>query len=405
MSAKRYVIIGAGASGLSLCHALLERGVTDEIVVLDQKTAFTDDRTWCFWNTALHPYSSLASHCWQRWNVVQSGGQTVSQTSARGGYACLRGIDFYSFVTEAIRGASNVTLKLGCPLESLQNEPNGVAVTAGGETWNADAVFDSRPRPVPPGGLSFSQRFFGQFIRTSSPAFDPSRCTLMDFRVSQQNGLHFVYVLPFSPTEALVENTYIQAASAEKIPADQHRQEIGAYLTETCRLDAFAVQREEAGAIPMTTQPFPKRDGRVFYLGTAGGCSKPSSGYTFTRIQEQCRQLADAVHSGTLERFREKLPARRYRFFDAVFLQALSDNPAGFPGYFQSLFTRVPPDMLTAFLSETSTWPGDFQILRSLPLRPFLTAALRAAPLLVPSLRAGPKQPRLSAPGSLSPPG
>ncbi len=398
MPAKRYVIIGAGASGLSLCHALIQRGVTDDIVVLDQKTAFTDDRTWCFWETAPHPYRHLASFCWPRWDVITEDGP-ASQTSVRGGYACLRGIDFYNYLAKITRSAPNVTLKLGCPVQSLQQTSGSVCVTAGGEDWDADAVFDSRPRPVSPGGLSFSQRFFGQFLRTAAPVFNPSCCTLMDFRVSQQFGLHFVYVLPFSPTEALVENTYIQPIGAGKITAEQHRQEIHAYLIDAYSVDGFDVQREEAGAIPMTTQPFPKRDGRIFFIGTAGGCSKPSSGYTFTRIQEQCRQIADAVQTGTLESFRETPTSWRYQFFDTVFLQALQDNPGAFPGYFHRLFTRVPPDTLTAFLSEASTWTGDLPIIRALPLRPFLSAALRAAPLLLPPRRAGRRPPRLSAPG------
>ena len=384
MSAKRYVIIGAGAAGLSLCDALLARGITDEIVILDQKLAFTDDRTWCFWNTP-HPFRGFAAHCWPRWDVVQGDGHTASQTSSCGGYACLRGADFYAAVCRTIQRSANVTLKLGCAIESLRAEADRVVVTgAGGAAWEAGYVFDSRPRPLLSSGLSFSQRFFGQFIRTSTPVFDPSRCTLMDFRASQNNGLHFLYVLPFSPTEALVENTYIQPVSAGKITPDLHRQEISAYLAETRSLKTFEVQREEAGAIPMTAQPFPKRQGRVFFIGTAGGCSKPSSGYTFTRIQEQCRQIADAVQLGTLDTFREKPAAWRYRFFDLVFLQALQDHPEAFPGYFQRLFSRVPPDTLTAFLSETSTWLSDIQILRSLPLGPFLTAALRAVPHLVP---------------------
>ncbi len=396
MPAKRYLIIGAGASGLSLCHALLERGITDDIVVLDQKKAFTNDRTWCFWDAAPHAYSKLASHRWQRWDVITESG-LASQTSARGGYACLRGQDFYEAVVSILRHAPNVTLKLDALVESVEETAACVRVTAGGQAWNADAVFDSRPRPVPHGGLSFSQRFFGQFLCTSTSAFDPSRCTLMDFRVSQQHGMHFVYVLPFSPTEALVENTYIQPVSAQKPAPDQHRQEIRAYLADAYSQNAFHVQQEEAGAIPMTTQPFPKRDGRVFFIGTPGGCSKPSSGYTFARIQKQCRQIADAVKAGTLEQFRET-PAHRYRFFDSVFLQALRDDPGAFPGYFHRLFTRVPPDTLTAFLSETSTWTGDLQIIRALPLKPFLTAALRAAPLLMPPRRSAAK-PRLSAPG------
>ena len=329
----------------------------------------------------------------------------ASQALSQGGYACLRSMDFYTRVSEIMGSHPNVTLKLGCPVESVQACPGGGAdVTADGQTWHADAVFDSRPQPVPPGGISFSQRFFGQFIRTPSPMFDPTRCTLMDFRVSQSSGLHFIYVLPFSPTEALVENTYIHSADAQKTTPEQHRLEIADYLAETYRFNAFEAEREEAGAIPMTTQPFPKRDGPTFFIGAAGGCGKPSSGYTFTRIQDQCRHIADAAASGNLSRFREKSPPWRYRFFDTVFLQAMQDNPAAFPSYFHRLFSNVAPDALTAFLSESSTWPSDFRILRSLPLKPFLTAALRAAPLLLPVRSAG-QQSAVSAPGLLSPPG
>lgn len=370
MSAKRYVIAGAGAAGLSLCYALLERGVTEEIVVLDRKTAFTDDRTWCFWNTAPHPFSHLASSCWDRWEVVSVDGRQAAQTS-RGGYACLRGGDFYAYVSEAIRRHPNVTLNLGYPVDATLPD--------------ADFVFDSRPRPVPTGGLSFSQRFYGQFVHAPAPVFNPLSCTLMDFRVSQERGLHFVYVLPFSPTEALVENTYIQPFDTGAVSAEQHRNEIAAYLSERYASDSFTAEREEAGAIPMTTQGFPKRNGRVFFIGTAGGCAKPSSGYTFTRIQAQCRQIAEAAAAGRLDSFQEAPPSARFRFFDTVFLQALHDNPGAFPDYFTRLFSRVPPDTLTAFLSETSLWPSDFHILRALPLMPFLRAAIRAAPLLARS--------------------
>ena len=370
MSAKCYVILGAGAAGLSLCHALLKRGVTDDIRILDRKTAFTDDRTWCFWNTAPHPFSHLAAHCWHSWDVIGSDGRRASQHSDHG-YACLRGIDFYTYVIEELRRHPNVTIELGCPVENSLPE--------------ADFIFDSRPRPIPPGGLTFSQRFFGQFVRTQDPVFDPSRCTLMDFRVPQEQGLHFIYVLPFSPTEALVENTYIQAPSTVAITATQHRAEISAYFSTQFGLEGFTAEREESGAVPMATREGPKRDGNVFFIGTAGGCSKPSSGYAFTRIQQQCRLIADAVAAGTLGSFEEPLTPARFRFFDTVFLQALSDNPSAFPDYFYRLFSRVPPEKLTAFLTETSLWPSDLSIVRSLPLPPFLKAALQAAPLLTRS--------------------
>jgi len=374
----RYIILGAGAAGLSLCLALLERGVRDRILIFDRKAAFTDDRTWCFWNVHPTPLTDLAAHCWHRWDVLSDTGETAAQVSPTVGYACLRGLDFYRHAFATIARHGNVTLTLGCPVEDCRSLPDHAAIRAGGVTYEADYVFDSRLRPPPGDGDALAQRFFGQFVQTDAPAFDPSRCTLMDFRAPQEDGLHFFYVLPFSATEALVENTYIQDSGAAALTLEKHRAEIAAYLAGQRGLTDYDVVREEAGAIPMTTRPFPRRDGRVFFIGTAGGCTKPSSGYTFLRIQEQCRQLADAAAAGTLDRFRERSAPARYRFFDAAFLQAMQDDPAAFPDYFRRLFQRVPPDALTAFLSETSTWRSDLQIIRSLPLGPFLRAALRA---------------------------
>jgi len=375
----RYIILGAGAAGLSLCHSLLERGINDPILILDQKADFADDRTWCFWNVRPTPFTGLAAHCWHRWDVFGSRGEATAQTSPAVGYACLHSRDFYAHILATIRRCGNVTLRLGCPVESCQSSATHAAVQAGGMSYRADYVFDSRLRAPPrasDGGLA--QRFLGQFIQTETPCFDPTRFTLMDFRVPQADGLHFFYLLPFSPTEALVENTYIQDSRAAALTPEQHRAEIADYLAGQRGLTHYDVVREEAGVIPMTARPFPKRDGRVFFIGTAGGCTKPSSGYTFLRIQEQVRQLADAARVGTLGRFQERLAPARYRFFDAVFIQALRDDPAAFPGYFRRLFAHVPPDTMTAFLSETSTWRSDLQIIRSLPLGPFLRAALCA---------------------------
>ena len=375
MNPYRYVILGAGAAGLSLCHAMLTRGLTDPILILDSKAAFTDDRTWCFWNNGANPFRDLASHCWHRWDVFGVDGRLASQCSPTVGYACLRGQDFYAHVSDVIRRHPNVTLALGEATEGCTPHAHGVTITTGSRTVEAEYVFDSRPRPVPPGGIAFTQRFFGQFVRAEEPIFDPSRCTMMDFRASQECGLHFTYVLPFSPTTALVENTYIQPSEEKALTPDQHRAEIAESLFGR----PFCVQREEAGAIPMTTQRFPKRNGRVFFIGTAGGCTKPSSGYTFSRIQTQSALIADAALSGKLDDFREKSNPR-FEFFDTVFLQAMRDRPQAVPSYFHQLFSRVPPDTLTAFLSETSTWQEETKIVRTLPLGPFLGAAIRSAP-------------------------
>ena len=373
----RYLILGAGAAGLSLCAALLARGVSDPILILDAKPRFEDDRTWCFWDTRPNPFTSLAAHGWHEWEVRDALGKRAVQVSSRTTYRCLRGRDFYDAVLADIRARPHVTLCLGYAADTVTQTAEGAAVSAGGGTYHADYLFDSRPPVLAPAPGDFVQRFRGRFVRADRPVFAPARCTLMDFTVSQARGPHFVYILPFSETHALVEDTYLLPASAPVPTAGDTAEALQNYLADRYPGAAFATEREEAGAIPMTPRTFPKRDGRLFFIGTAGGCTKPSSGYTFARIQEQCRQIAEAAAAGTLDTFREQGPPARFRFFDAVFLQALRDRPAAFPGYFHQLFARVSPEALTRFLSETSTWQDEFQVVRGLPALPFLKAARR----------------------------
>ena len=51
------------------------------------------------------------------------------------------------------------------------------------------------------------QHFQGIEVKTKQPCFDKDMAILMDFRVDQSKGMHFIYLLPYSTTEALVEST------------------------------------------------------------------------------------------------------------------------------------------------------------------------------------------------------
>ena len=204
----------------------------------------------------------------------------------------------------------------------------------------------------------------------------------MDFRAPQADGPHFVYLLPLSATEALVENTYLYPFSP---PVARHRQEVADYLRMRygLRPGSFEVIEEESGSIAMSTGRPPASAGsRVTPIGLAGGAARPSSGYAFLRIQRQARDLAGRVMAGEdpgPEQARRALGPAKYRFFDAIFLRTLIDRPDLAPRIFAGMFERAGAAAVVRFLGERSTPMDDLRIVGALPKLPFVASAIRSA--------------------------
>lgn len=219
------------------------------------------------------------------------------------------------------------------------------------------------------------QKFLGLRLRSRKPVFDPDRCRLMDFSVSQQRGLRFVYVLPFSDHEALVENVYL---SEVDVSAREHRDELKEYLAAVYGLSPsdYVVDGEEKGYIPMTDYPFPRKLGeRIYSIGMLGGESRPSTGYTFLRIQRYCRALAESVVAG--REVPKRIEASRYGLLDKIFLRFMKEHPEKCPTVYLRMFAGVPPDTLVRFLTEKSTLADELRLVLAMPKTPFLKTAAR----------------------------
>ncbi len=375
-----FIILGAGCAGLSLCHYLLERGVTEPILILDHKTTFEDDRTWCFWDVQDTPFSHLARASWHSWSVMD-GNRTITQTSEKYPYLCLAGGDFHECVLRSIAAYPNVTLRLGEAVAGYEERGGHALVRTLGGSYAARVVLDGRGLGA--GSPVFEelrrsscwvpQQFLGWRLRTTRPVFDPEVCTLMDFSVSQRRGLRFMYALPIGEREALVENVYL---SDVEVPAEEHRAEMASYLRDRYGLspEEYRVDGEERGYIPMTDYRFPRRIGeRSYSIGMLGGETRPSTGYTFLRIQRYCRALAEAL-TGDGEP-PDRVDSRRFEMLDAIFLRFMRRHPERCPDIYARMFGRVPPDALVRFLTERSTPLEELRLVLSLPKAPFLKIA------------------------------
>jgi len=412
-SRYRYIVLGAGCAGLSLVWYLLERGVTEPILLLDRKKAFVNDRTWCFWDVEPTPFTALARHRWASWTVRTEAGETVCN-SPLAPYVALYAEDFYKAVGERLALAPNVELRLGTTLQGAgyAETPEGVRVSTDQGIFEGDFVIDALALGGPrfpmakEKDISFLQVFRGQFIRTNGDVFDSTQATLMDFAVSQPaRANRFMYVLPSSSRTALVENTYLLSTDGRSLAKDAlseasdpaaNQEAIAAYLKERYGLSEgdYQVETEESGTIPMTTRRFSPRVGeRIWRIGMGGGATRPSSGYTFLRIQRQCRELAAALTKAPSSPHRSSLPPldqRKHAVLDMIFLEAMRSRPNLVPGYFQYLFGQAPTASVVRFLTERDTFRDDLSVLRSLPCLDFALAALRSSPLWLSRLGANP---------------
>ncbi|MEU1399395.1 lycopene cyclase family protein [Micromonospora zamorensis] len=239
-------------------------------------------------------------------------------------------------------------------------------------TWISRPVTTSQTRPASAPRWRL-QHFRGWWLEADRPVFDPARAVLMDFRTPQPpRGVSFGYVLPVSDRYALVEYTEF---SPDLLTDAGYDAALAGYR-DLLGLDPAGLQVREVenGVIPMTDAPFPARPSpRVVRLGTAGGATRPSTGFTFSAMYRQADQVARALAAGRPPVPQAAYP-RRHRWMDAVALRALDRGGVGGPDFFDRLFDRNPAERVLRFLDGVTTPAEEVAIMNSTRLLPMIAA-------------------------------
>ncbi|MEU9850839.1 lycopene cyclase family protein [Streptomyces sp. NPDC047985] len=380
----RVVVLGGGAAGLSLAHRLVETGpATVTVVEPPDGPLRPGERTWCFWEEGAGDFDEAVEATWPLLRVHGPDGGALTLDPAPMRYRMIRSGAFERLVRARLAdapGGRTVRATAG----AVRDVAGGAEVrctTADGRplTLRARHVFDSRPPTLlPPARTQLLQHFRGWFVRTRTARFDPAVAELMDFRVPQpSHGLAFGYVLPLAEDRALVEYTEF---SRTPLTGTAYEAALGHYACEILGLGGFDVESAEQGVIPMTDARFPRRTGAsVFRIGTAGGATRPATGYTFAAVQRHSRAVAAALREG-----RGTVPpphGLRARAMDAVVLRALDTGRIDGPVFFTDLFRRTPTPLLLRFLDGTTSIQEEWGIGLRTPIGPMLRTAIEL-PLL-----------------------
>ena len=375
-----YIISGAGCAGLSLAMRMLNSGkfADKKILLVDRDLKSRNDRTWCFWEKRDGLFDSIV---FRKWSDLYFHGEGYSELLSIDPYSykMIRGKDFYDHCLKIIRNESSIELTEG-KIESIQDQKNGGVVTVDGIHYESDYVFNSIMfgdiASMKPSGQYYflKQHFKGWVIETEENVFDATKATLMDFRPSQEHGTTFTYVLPFSENTALIEYTLF---TRDLLKPEEYDEALRTYIDQQITKSKYKIVESEFGVIPMTNFPFKPYDGNIINIGTAGGQTKPSSGYTFQFIQKYTQNLVDTlIATGKPFSANDNSPGR-FSFYDSTLLQVLDRKKIEGKKLFTDLFRHGDVQTVLKFLDNETSFREDINIMRRLPKGKFAMAALR----------------------------
>jgi lycopene beta-cyclase len=368
-----YIIAGSGCAGLSLLARLLHEPSLQhkKILVIDAVEKNLNDRTWCFWEIQNGFFESIIHYRWQELTFTSNQySKTFSIEPYT--YKMLRGIDFYNFVLQLARQFSNIQF-IQDKVISIQSNTQTATVVTAQHTYIATYVFNSILFHQPIGKYNLLQHFKGWLIESKEAAFNPQQATFMDFSVNQNNGTTFMYVLPISTKQALVEYTLF---TSNLLPNENYTHALQHYIEKDLKITRYTVIHEEFGVIPMTDATFQKSDSNIIHIGTAGNQTKASSGYTFQFIQKQTATIVEQLLNNKCPNTKKQWNDKKFQLFDKVLLNVLSNHKMPGHAVFAAIFKKNKPQTVLRFLDNETSLFEDIKIMQSVPINIFLPAAI-----------------------------
>ena len=365
-----------GCAGLSLAVQMARSGLAQgkKILLVDREQKIRNDRTWCFWETDPGAFEDIVYRKWNHAWFHSASHSTLLDLSPYS-YKMIRGIDFFQHCMAEISASPAFDIVYG-NLTHIANHADGAMIRTETEEYHGRYIFSSilfnKPK-IREGEYFLLQHFKGWVIRSPEPFFNGKEATLMDFRPDQQYGTSFVYVMPFSATEALVEFTLF---SPSVLHDESYERSLFSYIRDTLGLNQYEILDKEFGIIPMTNYRFKRWEGNILNIGTAGGRTKASSGYTFRFIQKDTEDIIRSLkHSGNP--FSVKTNSSRYNWYDSVLLNILAKNELKGAEIFTHLFKKNDPGKILKFLDNETSISEELRILSTLPQWPFMKAGLK----------------------------
>jgi lycopene beta-cyclase len=371
-----YILVGGGASGLMMAYRMSKDSFFDDktILILDKQNKNTNDRTWCYWQSENDEWSDIISFSWKK-IIFKSNTYKAEEKIVPYQYKMIRSKDFYQKMWNHLEHKRNISFQKEniVSIHQLDEEAAVITDTKSFKTKTLinsilfnDAYKKQRQYPV------LQQHFVGFFIKTKEDSFNDSAATFMDFTVAQKGNTRFMYILPYSKKEALFEYTLF---SEDLLAYDIYKKEIEKYL-QSKNITEYEIVEKEQGSIPMTCYKFWKQNSKnIIHIGTAGGWSKASTGFTFKNTTKKTAKLVKYLKQDkSLQAFHK---INKFWFYDLLLLDILHEKNHLGSAIFSQLFKRTSTQQILKFLDEETRLYEDLQVMLKMPPKNFIRAIFK----------------------------
>ena len=347
-----YIIIGGGCSGLSLAYELeIHEKLQDKtLAIIEPREKYKRDKTWSFWKVETHSFDDCVKKSWENFSVNVPK-KTTHLECAHYPYQSIDSSLFYEKINNKLKENKNISF-----FKNLK------------EINSKDSfIFNSVPS-IEKDHRNLWQHFCGIEIEAQNNFFDDEIFNLMDFDCDQRESIHFFYTLPYSKTSALVETTWLSKMndSSQK----DYDNQLKDYIEKQLNLKNYKITYKEEGKIPLFYPSYEQEKNKI-NIGTAGGMTRLSTGYTFLNIQAHSRYIRKNIEN--ISKAKKFEINKKYQFLDDIFLRVLEKNPEMIPDIFFKMFKSSPKTVIK-FLSNKSNFLEDLSIILKMPKWTFIKA-------------------------------
>ena len=267
------IIVGAGLSGLLTAWRCLDVNPDLIVMVIEASDRIAGDHTWSFNLTDVAPelrdwIKPFIAYQWDSYDVkFPKRKRTLDINYCTGNSETLR-----SCVQPHIE-SGRLKLKLNTRVIDLQSDH---VILHNEQKLSANCVLDARGFEPNENVYLGYQKFVGRTIRTKKP-HGLKRPIIMDATVEQLGGYRFVYCLPFTEHEVLVEDTYY--TDGPELSENEVTARIDDYINTNGWGDHELI-RQEKGVLPITLAVEETCENNT-KIGIKGGFYHAITGYSF----------------------------------------------------------------------------------------------------------------------------